>query len=198
MVSSPPSGATPLDPDEVEGLIPQHVTTRGELDELEEANIQEGVKWAFDRAVVGRRRLDVLSESFLFELHRRMFGEVWSWAGTVRLTDKNLGVDKRVIRAELRKLMEDARYWREHEVYEPEELAVRSHHRLVWIHVFPNGNGRHARLMADLIALQLGAEPFTWGGRSLVPTSELRSAYIGALQAADGGDMQPLMEFARS
>jgi Fic-DOC domain mobile mystery protein B len=187
-----PTGATPIDPDEAEGLIPEHVTTRGELDELEEANIQEGLEWAL------RRSREVLSEEFVYELHRRMFDSVWAWAGKVRLTDKNIGVDKHTVRMEVRKLIEDARYWRENLVYEPDELAVRFHHRLVSIHPFPNGNGRHARLMADLLVRQLGADAFSWGGASLTNTSDLRTAYIGALRKADEGNVGPLLEFARS
>lgn len=187
-----PTGATPIDPDEAEGLIPEHVTTRGELDELEEANIQEGLEWAL------RRSREVLSEEFVYELHRRMFDSVWAWAGKVRLTDKNIGVDKHTVRMEVRKLIEDARCWREKLVYEPDELAVRFHHRLVSIHPFPNGNGRHARLMADLLVRQLGADAFSWGGASLTNTSDLRTAYIGALRKADEGNVGPLLEFARS
>lgn len=187
-----PTGATPIDPDEAEGLIPEHVTTRGELDELEEANIQEGLEWAL------RRSREVLSEEFVYELHRRMFDSVWAWAGKVRLRDKNIGVDKHTVRMEVRKLIEDARYWRENLVYEPDELAVRFHHRLVSIHPFPNGNGRHARLMADLLVRQLGADAFSWGGASLTNTSDLRTAYIGALRKADEGNVGPLLEFARS
>ena len=187
-----PAGATPIDPDEADDLIPEHVTFRGELDELEEANIQEAVEWA-----LGRSR-EVLSEDFVYELHRRMFDSVWVWAGKVRRTDKNIGVDRHIIRAEVRKLVDDARHWRENQVYEPDELAVRFHHRLVSIHPFPNGNGRHARLMADLLVRQLGGEGFSWGGRSLTNTSELRSAYISALRAADQGDLEPLLGFARS
>ena len=187
-----PTGATPIDPDEAEGLIPEHVITRGELDELEEANIQEGLEWA-----LGRSR-EVLSEEFVYELHRRMFDSVWAWAGKVRLTDKNIGVDKNIVRTEVRKLIDDALYWRENLVYEPDELAVRFHHRLVSIHPFPNGNGRHARLMADLLIRQLGGEAFSWGGVSLTNTSELRTAYIGALRTADQGDFGPLLDFARA
>ena len=198
MKGSLPAGATPIDPDEADGLIPGHVSTRGELDELEEANIQEGLKWAVQRAVSGRNRADVLSESFLYELHQHMFGAIWTWAGKVRLTDKNIGVDKHIIRPEVRKLVDDARYWREENVDSHEELAVRFHHRLVSIHPFPNGNGRHARLMADLIAQQSGLVPFSWGGASLTETSDLRSAYIDALRSADKGDLGPLMAFARS
>lgn len=193
-----PVGATPLDPDESDGLIPDHVVTRGELNELEEANVQQGLNWAIRHAVSAGRSHDVLSEPFLYELHRQMFGEVWSWAGKVRLTDKNIGVDKHIVPTEVRKLVDDAKYWREAGVYEPDELAIRFHHRLVSIHPFPNGNGRHSRLMADLLAQQLSVKPFSWGGSSLMETSELRSAYIRALQAADGGDMTPLLAFARS
>jgi len=187
-----PAGATPIDPDEAEGLIPEHVSTRGELDELEEANIQEGLEWALTKS------REVLSEDFLYELHRRMFDGVWTWAGNVRLTDENIGADKNTVRTEVRNLIEDARYWRDNMVYEPDELAVRFHHRLVSIHPFPNGNGRHARLMADLLVRRLGASAFSWGGVSLTSTPELRTAYIGALRTADEGEVGPLLEFARS
>ena len=198
MEGSLPTGATPIDPDEADGLIPEHVSTRGELDELEEANIQEGLKWAVQRVVLGRKRADVLSESFLYELHKHMFGAVWRWAGKIRLTDENIGVDKHIVRPEVRKLVDDARYWREENVYTHEELAVRFHHRLVSIHPFPDGNGRHARLLADLIVQQSGLKPFSWGGASLTNTSDLRSAYIDALRSADKGDFGPLMAFARA
>lgn len=198
LTSELPYGATPIDPDEADGLLQTHVSTRRELDELEEANIQSGMEWAHRRAVFGPRRVDALTEEFLYELHERMFGAVWGWAGQVRRTDKNIGVDKLVIRPEIRNLVEDARYWREHKTYEPDELAVRFHHRLVWVHPFPNGNGRHARLMADVLVQQAGRPPFSWGGASLLQTSELRRAYIGALRKADQGDLDALLRFARS
>jgi Fic-DOC domain mobile mystery protein B len=156
MDSSTPNGATPVDPDETEGLLHGHVVTRAELDELEEANIQIGLEWAVRRAITSRRPIDVLSEEFLYALHERMFGEVWSWAGEVRRSEKNIGVERHRIRVEVRNLVEDARVWRERQAYSPDEIAVRFHHRLVSIHPFPNGNGRHARLMADLLAMQAG------------------------------------------
>lgn len=198
MTSELPHGATPIDPDEAEGLLHAHVSKRHELDELEEANIHLGLEWAQRRAILGRRRADVLMEDFLYELHRRMFSAVWAWAGQVRRTDKNIGVDKLTIRPEVRKLVDDARYWRENEVYGPDELAVRFHHRLVWIHPFTNGNGRHARMMADLITQQAARPPFSWGAASLIATLELRTAYISALRQADQGDVGPLLDFARS
>ena len=193
-----PGGVTPLDPDEAEGLLHAHVLTRGELDELEEANIQLGLEWAQRRAVMTKRPADVLTEDFLYELHERMFGEVWAWAGKVRRTDKNIGVDKFEIRPEVRKLVEDARLWRENGTFPPDEMAVRFHHRLVAIHPFPNGNGRHARMMADLLVQQAGRPPFSWGGGRLASTSELRARYIQALREADRGDLGALLEFARS
>jgi Fic-DOC domain mobile mystery protein B len=193
-----PDGATPLDPDESEGLILNHLSTRGELDELEEANIQEGMRWAHRKALRRGQPADVLTEDFLYELHQQMFGAVWEWAGQVRKTEKNIGTDKFEIRPEVRNLVEDARFWRTNEVYAPDELAVRFHHRLVAIHPFANGNGRHARMAADLLVQQSGRNPFSWGGRSLTNTSDLRSSYISALQSADKGDLGPLLDFARA
>ena len=189
-----PEGATPLDPDEAEGLIPRHIVTRGELNEAEEANIL----WGFSWAVRFPRSREMLSDGFVYELHRRMFSKVWEWAGRTRLTNKNIGVDKFLIRVAVRDLMADALVWQEHGVYTPEEMAVRLHHRLVFIHPFPNGNGRHARMFADVFLLRQGIRPLPWGrGRgSLLSTGELRSEYISALRAADGGDMAPLIAFA--
>jgi Fic-DOC domain mobile mystery protein B len=198
MQDSTSAGATPLDPDEAEGLLHAHVATRAELDELEEANIQLGFAWGVQRAVTRRRRVDVLSEPFLYELHRQMFGEVWSWAGDVRRSNKNIGVDWHIVRIEVRNLIEDARAWREEGIYTVDELAVRFHHRLVAIHPFANGNGRHARLMADLLALGAGRRSFSWGGGRLTTTSELRVSYINALREADRGNVAPLLAFARS
>jgi Fic-DOC domain mobile mystery protein B len=197
-MGSDPSGTTPLDPDEAEGLLHFHVSTREELNELEEANIQLGLEWGQHRAVMARRPEDALTEDFLFELHRRMFNEVWEWAGRVRQTNKNLGVDKAEIRPEVRKLVADARFWRENGTFPPDELAVRFHHRLVYVHPFPNGNGRHARMMADLVVQQLGRRPFSWGSQSLTSTPELRARYISALQEADRGDLASLVRFART
>lgn len=196
MRDEPLPGNTPLDPDEAEGLL-HDIGTQGELNELEQENIQMGQEWAVRTAVTGRRR-DVMTEPFVYELHRRMFGEVWSWAGQVRRSNKNLGIDWPQIRPAVRDLIEDARLWREDGVFEADELAIRFHHRLVWIHPFPNGNGRHARMMADLIVMRQGRPGFTWGRASLHETSTLRTRYIEALQAADAGNVGPLVEFARS
>lgn len=187
-----PDGATPLDPDELDGLKFKHVSTRGELDQLEQAGITEGLKW-LDK----QKNPDVLSEAFVLELHKRLFGSVWKWAGTFRRTEKNIGVDPIQVAIQLRQLLDDAKYWVEHGTYAPKELAARFHHKLVFIHPFPNGNGRHARIMADAVLTKLLNEPaIDWaGGYRLEAMNERRDQYIAALRAADGHDMGALLEF---
>ncbi|MDQ6957340.1 MAG: mobile mystery protein B, partial [Mariprofundaceae bacterium] len=147
---SEPDGAMPLNPGEMEGLRFTHIATRGELDQLEQANIVEGLQW-----LKKQKNTDILSEGFVRDLHKRLFGKIWKWAGTFRKTEKNIGVDPIQIAIQLRQLLDDARYWIEHETYPPMELAARFHHKLVLIHPFPNGNGRHARIMADAILTKL-------------------------------------------
>lgn len=186
-----PPGATPLDADELANLIPGHITTQGELNEWEQLNIAQGEKWAH------RQRKEILDEIFVRRLHRQMFGETWRWAGSFRKSDKNIGVDWLRIGVELKQLLDDARYQIEHSSFPADELAIRFHHRLVAIHPFPNGNGRHARLMADLLVMHLGRPRFTWGSASLVDPNETRQRYIKALQAADARDIAPLLAFAR-
>ena len=191
-----PEDATPLEPGEREGLLQSWITHRSDLNVAEEENILAGAAWARSRR---RRKIeDLLSVEFALALHKRMFGEVWTWAGSYRTTARNIGIDAYRIAMELAALFGDVRYWVEHGTYEPDEIAVRMHHRLVAIHPFPNGNGRHARLMADLLIERLGGEPFSWGGGSLADVGELRARYVAALRAADNHDIGPLMAFARS
>lgn len=187
-----PPGATPLDGDELGSLIPGHITTQGQLNEWEQLNIIQGESWA------RKQRKEILTEDFLRQLHRQMFGQTWRWAGDFRRSDKNIGVDWVRIGIELKKLFDDVRYQVEHGSFPADEIAVRFHHRLVAIHPFPNGNGRHARLMANLLVERLGRACFTWGSRSLADSSEVRQSYISALQAADSRNIAPLTAFARS
>lgn len=186
-----PDGATPLDPNELGGLKFKHITTREELDELEQANIESGLRW------LARHKGEVLTDDFAITLHKRLFGDVWDWAGSFRRTGKNIGIDPIHIGVQLRSLMDDARFWAEQKTYPPSEFAIRLHHRLVQIHPFPNGNGRHARVMADTVLDRVyGAEPIDWaGGHDLQKMNERRVAYIAALKAADQGDIRPLMQF---
>ncbi len=187
-----PDGATPLDPDEMEGLRFKHITTRGELDELEQVNIVEGMQW-----LKKQKNPDVLSEGFACDLHVKLFGKIWKWAGIFRRTEKNIGVDPVQIAIQLRQLLDDTRYWIEHETYSPKELAARFHHKLVYIHPFPNGNGRHARIMADAVLTKLMDEPaIDWaGGYKLEQMNERRDQYISALRSADGHDLTALLKF---
>jgi Fic-DOC domain mobile mystery protein B len=190
-----PSGATPLDADEVASLIPHHIVTQGELNEWEQHNIQIGDDWARKQT---RQRKEILNEAFVRQLHEQMFGETWRWAGKFRKSDKNIGAEWLKIGVELKKLLDDAHYQIAHASYPPDEIAVRFHHRLAAIHPFPNGNGSHARLMADLLVERLGQPRFTWGSESLTDVTGTRQRYIAALQCADVRVYGPLLAFARS
>lgn len=189
-----PSGATPLHSEELDGLKLPHITTRAELDRWEQENIQEALTW-----LSRRRKTDTLDESFIRQLHEKMFSKVWRWAGFFRRSDKNIGVSWSRVPVELRQLLNDTNAWIEYEAYSADEIAFRFHHRLVWIHLFPNGNGRHARLMTDvLLTERLGQAAFTWGNDDLSNASKVRKQYITALKAADKYDYTPLQNFVRS
>jgi len=187
-----PPGATPLDPDGAKGLIPEHIHTHGELNEWEQENIVEGETWAF-----ARRRKNILTPEFVDELHKRMFGRTWRWAGQHRTTEKNIGTDPARIAVELKKLCEDVAAQIEHRAYPLDEIAARFHHRLVSIHPYRNGNGRHARTMTDLLLVGNGAPRFSWGAGDLVHKGEVRNRYIAALQAADRRNYGLLFQFVR-
>jgi Fic-DOC domain mobile mystery protein B len=191
---SQPVGATPIAPNEIKGLRYRHITTLGELNELEQANVASGLRW------LGRLRrgVDVLTEGFICELHNRLFGDVWKWAGTFRLTEKNIGCHPSQIAMQLRDLLDDARYWHQHGTYESLEAGARLHHRMVQIHPFPNGNGRHTRLAADTyLKRYFGAPPIDWdAGHNLRDRKgERRREYLTALCAADHHDIAPLLKF---
>ncbi len=189
-----PDGATPFDPDEVNGLLLTHITTREELDRWEQDNIIEAITW-LDRT----RPTDILFESFIKKLHQRMFSHVWRWAGQFRQSDKNIGVPWYQVGASLKDLCDDTCFWIELEKESPDEMAVRFHHRLVSIHPFSNGNGRHARLMTDILLENvMKCSKFTWGSRDLVKPSDTRQNYINALRAADEHDYEPLRRFVRT
>lgn len=189
-----PEGATPIDEDEKEGLLIPHISTKEELNELEQRNISDAYSW-LDRT----RRRDYLSEEFIRKLHEKMFGKVWAWAGDYRRTEKNIGVDWAQIPIQFRQLLNDVRYWIDQETYSPDEIAARFHHRLVLIHLFPNGNGRHARVMTDILLEKvLDQEPFSWGSGSLIEEGDVRTTYIQALRSADAHDYEPLLHLVRS
>lgn len=185
-------GHTPLSEEDREGLLLSYIATRDDLNNAEQRNISKAL----------RRRppsIDqILDDMYPRGLHKAMFGEVWEWAGKYRRRVTNIGVAPTQIAADLRMLTNDAREWVEHRFFEPDELAVRFHHRLVAIHPFPNGNGRHSRISADYLAQALGHEPFSWGGHLHLETDALRHTYLAALRTADRGEMSSLVGFARS
>lgn len=188
-------GQTPLDPEQINGLKIKTISTQQQLNEFEQTNINEALQWLNSK----RKINNLLSEEFMIQLHKRMLGMVWKWAGQFRRIETNIGIDWTRISLEIRILIDDVNFWVEHQTYMPEEIAIRFKHRLVSIHCFPNGNGRHSRIMADLIAFHVfGLEKFSWGPSSLVESSEQRKTYLKALQLADNGDYSQLLKFARS
>lgn len=189
-------GQTPLDEEEKDGLLIPTIATRGELDEFEQQNIELAVQWTLRRSF---KPNTVFTEDFIRKVHKRMYADVWAWAGEFRKTNKNIGIDKWLISTELRYLLDDIRYWHENNTYPPDEIAVRFKHRIVSIHCFPNGNGRHSRLMADIIMEKIYKQPvFSWGATNLTSESDARTAYLKAVKAADQGDYSLLLAFAYS
>lgn len=189
-------GQTPLDEEEKEGLLIPTIATRGELDEFEQQNIEQAVQWTLGRSY---KPDTVFTEDFIRLVHKRMYADVWARAGEFRRTEKNIGVDKWQIPTQLRCLLEDIRYWHENNTYPPDEIAVRFKQRLVSIHCFPNGNGRHSRLLADIIIEKIYKQPvFSWGAANLSSDGDVRAAYLKAVKAADQGDYLVLLAIARS
>jgi len=189
-------GQTPLDEEEKEGLLIPAIATHGELDEFEQQNIEQAIQWTLRRSF---KPEVVFTEDFIRIVHKRMYGEVWAWAGEFRKSNKNIGIDIWQIPTELKYLLDDASYWHENNTYPPDEIALRFKHRMVSIHCFANGNGRHSRLMADIIIEKIYKQPvFTWGAANLSSDSDTRTAYLKAIKNADKGDYSLLMAFARS
>jgi Fic-DOC domain mobile mystery protein B len=190
------NGQTPLDEEEKTGLKIKSISTQGELDEFEQSNIEEAIRWTIETKF---KLHQILTEQFIQKVHRNMFGDVWNWAGEFRKTDKNIGVKWNLVSVELKILLDDVRFWIEHDTYSKTEIAIRFKHRLVSIHCFPNGNGRHSRLMADIVHASIfQLEVFSWSRNSILKPSEARSSYILALRKADRGNIQPLIDFAVS
>ena len=189
-------GQTPLSEEEQEGLKIPSITTREELDEFEQLNIEKAIQWTLGKKLKAEQ---LFSEKFIKDLHKRMYGDVWKWAGTFRTSEKNIGIKCYLIGVELKQLLDDAVYWTQNKTYNSQEIAIRFKHRLVSIHCFANGNGRHSRLMADLIMKKLyGEKFFTWGSTNLVKATTARTAYIKAVKKADQQDLLPLIDFALS
>ena len=189
-----PEGATPIDPDEAQGLLPSNITTRGELDRWEQENIIEAMIW-LDKT----KPKDILNEQFIKKLHNRMFCNVWDWAGQFRKSDKTIGGEWYQVPMLLSDLLDDTLLWIKLKKESNDEIAVRFHHRLLLVHPFPNGNGRHARLMTDLLLENiLNCSRFSWGSEDLSKTGNIRKRYIEALHHADKSDYKLLLQFVRT
>lgn len=194
-----PTGSTPLNADELADLIPRHIVTQQELNAWEEKNILVAQSWAF-------KQKNILSLEFIQKLHKKMFDKTWKWAGQFRKSEKNIGIHWLQVSMKIKELCDNVQYQLDHNVYSKDDTAVRFHHALVWIHAFPNGNGRHARLMADLLIILQGGKQFSWGlhqkisrsSSDLYNSTPVRKQYIEALQLADKGDFSKLLTFARS
>jgi Fic-DOC domain mobile mystery protein B len=188
-------GQTPLSEEEKVGLLIKSITTRGELDELEQLNIEKAVEWTLENKFSKEK---ILSEDFIKLVHKKMLGNVWEWAGKFRRSEKNIGVEWIRIGVELKMLLDETKYWIENNTYSSDEIAIRFKHRLVNIHCFPNGNGKHSRLMADIIIESVfGKKVFTWNISNLVKPDNVRKEYINSIRQADNGSIEPLLEFAR-
>ncbi|MCM4153944.1 mobile mystery protein B [Arenibacter sp. N53] len=189
-------GQTPLDEEEKEGIKIKSITTQEELDEFEQLNIEKAVEWTIHSKLTPEK---ILTEKFIKDLHKRMYGDVWKWAGEFRTTEKNIGIPWTKIGLELKNLLDDTKYWIEHKTFSAEEIAIRFKHRIVSIHCFPNGNGRHSRMMADIIMESIfGNEIFSWHQSNMVKANETRKVYINALREADNGNVAPLIKFAKN
>ncbi|AFU67736.1 toxin (filamentation induced by cAMP protein, mobile mystery protein B) of toxin-antitoxin module, Fic superfamily [Psychroflexus torquis ATCC 700755] len=189
-------GQTPLDEEEKEGLKIKSITTQRELDEFEQLNIENAVEWTIRTKFKPEK---ILTEKFVKDLHKRMYGEVWNWAGKFRRTEKNIGIPWTQIGVELKNLLDDTKYWIENKTFLPVEIAIRFKHRIVFIHCFPNGNGRHSRMMADIIIESIfGNDIFSWHQSNMVKASETRNQYIKSLREADNGNFKHLIEFAKN
>ena len=189
-------GQTPLNEEEKEGLLIKTITLQKELDEFEQLNIEKALEWTIHANLKQDR---ILSEKFIKDLHKKMYGDVWKWAGEFRKSEKNIGIKWSQIGIELKKIIDDTKYWIENETYPPKEIAIRFKHKIVQIHCFPNGNGRHSRMMADIIIESIfGKELFTWNNSTMVQGDESRKKYIIALKDADNGDIKLLLKFAQN
>ncbi|MEJ6735973.1 MAG: mobile mystery protein B [Flavobacteriales bacterium] len=189
-------GQTPLDEDEKEGLKIKSITAQGELDEFEQLNIEKAIEWTIHTNLKAEK---ILTEKFIKALHKKMYSDVWKWAGEFRKTNKNIGINWTQISIELKSLIDDVKYWVENKTFSPEEIAIRFKHRIVAIHCFPNGNGRHSRMIADIVIESIFKnEIFSWRKSNMVKANETRKEYIKVLREADNGNIEPLIKFARS
>lgn len=196
-----PEGATPLNLDDMLGLKYKHIDTREQLNEVEAANILQGQIWAskLNKGAKELTRDDIFNRDFVSDLHKALFGEVWEWAGHFRKRELNIGVDPKNIAVDLHNFLEDAKCWLEFKHYDNLELSARIQHRLVQIHPFVNGNGRHSRVFTDIVRVYLlNEKPIKWANAKLENMTEERNSYISGLREADVGDLSTFIKYLQS
>lgn len=188
-----PPGATPLN--DTEGLIPKHITTQEDINEYEQNNILRAIK----KLMASRYRKERwLNSSFIKQVHKEMFGETWEWAGEFRKIETNIGLPPYQISSEIKKLCDDINFWPIESEKKAIENAVKFHYRLTHIHPFKNGNGRHARFMANLYLYNHHFSLLPWGACPLNKNDATRKKYLTALKEADQGKLDKLIQFAES
>jgi Fic-DOC domain mobile mystery protein B len=191
-----PAGASPISDEQAEGLKQTWVSTQEDLNAVEEKNFSRGRDWLFKSK---REANDISRIEFLCTLHKKMLGEVYSWAGEIRRNQTNIGIESHQIRTSVENLRRDLLSWIDNQSHTEEEIAIKYHFRLVQIHPFLNGNGRLSRFLADFLNEKyFENEPFSWGRKNLILKGEARSSYLRALKDADQENLMPLIEFARS
>ena len=193
MIGGVGEGQTPLEPEEITGLLLQ-IRTREALNQVEEENILRARLWAAESPLVRAR---LLTEPVIRRVHRQMFGGVWRWAGKYRTSERNLGHPWQRLSADIHQLCGSFAFRVEQKSEDPDELAVDFHYQLVRVHAFPNGNGRHARFCADRLVENLGRAAFSWGRADLARTGDARAQYLSALIEADAGDPVAMLKFSR-
>lgn len=186
-------GSTPLDHDQIKGIRFSHLTTMGELDELEDINIQKGLEW-----LNHQKTDDYLSMEFLCKLHEKLFGDVWKWAGKFRTVEVNISKYRPYdIGPQLKNFFEDVKLWIDHGKMSWDEISAEMHHRLVSIHPFPNGNGRTTRIFTEYVQKRNKQPVTNWKASLNHKPDERRKNYIKALQSADKEDFSLLIEFMK-
>lgn len=185
-----------MDPDARQFLLPEHadVATNNELNELEALNIADAFAWADDQTW---QTADFFTQHVLREIHAKMFDQVWVWAGTYRSREVNIGnCPPEEISTRLEQVLGNLSYQSENG-RSAHDVCTALHHCIAQIHPFPNGNGRHARLVARLLAQTMGLErsSLTWGSTEYADEDTRKAAYISSLRAADDGDFGPLKSF---
>lgn len=189
-------GQSPISEEEKEGIKIKSISTQSDLNQFEQLNIEKAMIWLIRTKINPQKILNI---EFVKSIHQKMFGDVWDWAGEFRKTEKNIGVSWPKITEELSKLLSDTEYWIANKTYPADEIAIRFKHRLVSIHCFSNGNGRHSRIMADIIIQHIfNKEEFTWSNANANDPTKIRAEYINAIKLADQGNMLRLLGFARN